>query len=234
MDVALSDLLICPRCGPTHGLVLLPRDVADRRVRAGVLGCPNCRERYPVEEGVADLRVGAETVASYGSGRATGPSAPAATERPGAPAAGTDGLFGLAPGAGADAPEVRLAGVMGLADAHGPVLLAGPAAGHGAALSALLQSVDVVVVMEGPLPAPARGVTRLRANTMFPFRSGSLRGVALTGAWASRLSEGARVLGGAGRLVVEPASADAREQLEAEGLSVLAEESGAVVAARRS
>lgn len=229
MDVALSDLLTCPRCGPTHGLVLLPYDVSDRRVRSGVLGCANCRERYPVEDGVADLRVGSDV--DTGS-----PSTVDAAGPEGSPA-GTGGADPAAGGVG-EAPEVRLAGLMGLAEARGTVLLAGPAVAHAAAVGALVEGVEVVARVEesGSVPrspAEAPRVSRLRLGAVLPFRTGSLRGVALTGGSARLLDEGARVLGSEGRLVVDPAPEDARSRLEGAGLEVVAEDGRVMVGARR-
>ena len=215
MDVGLSDLLICPRCGPTYGLVLLPYEAADRRVTSGVLGCANCRERWEIAAGVADLRVEGEDVP--GGGVASGRMSV------GSEVAGEDG----------EAP-VRLAGLMGLGDASGTVLVAGPAAAHAEAVSALVEGVEVVAVA-GSADAPSSpGVSRMRVGSVLPFRTGSLRGVALTGPWAGLVEEGARVVGRAGRLVLDPAPRDAAPRLSDSGLEVLVEEAGAVVAARRS
>lgn len=224
MDVSLSDLLVCPRCGPTYGLVLLPYDVEDRRVRSGVLGCANCRERYPIEGGVADLRAGGDWAGSGRDGRSTGRESSGAA----GPASPADARAG-------DGEEVvRLAGLMGLADAHGPVLLAGPAEAHAGALSALVEGVEVVAVVTVATAGPAAGVSGMRVADVLPFRTGSLRGVALTGARAMQVEEGARVLGREGRLVLDPAPADARDRLGSVGFRVVAEESGVVVATRRS
>lgn len=242
MDVALSDLLICPRCGPTYGLVLMPTESADRRVWTGVLGCANCRERYTIAGGVADLRTGGEAGAE--------PEAGGRAESTGEPAGR---------GIGSADPEVGLAGLMGLAEASGTVLVAGPAASHASALSALVEGVEVVAVLgpgprealapdgaatspapaEGPGPEssssePSPGVSRMRITTVLPFRTGLLRGLALTGQWSGLVEEGARVLGKEGRLVLDPAPSDAVERLEAAGLRVVAKEGGVVVAARRT
>lgn len=57
MHLVLTDVLVCPRCGPPAGLIVMADRMAGRRVLAGVLGCPNCHENFPVQEGVADLRL---------------------------------------------------------------------------------------------------------------------------------------------------------------------------------
>ena len=57
MNLLLTDLLACPRCDPPFGLVLLSEDTRDRRVYAGLLGCPNCRQEWRVSGGLADFRV---------------------------------------------------------------------------------------------------------------------------------------------------------------------------------
>jgi uncharacterized protein YbaR (Trm112 family) len=53
MHVLLTDILICPRCGPAFPLTLLADRASDRRVEAGRLGCSNCREQYPVRDHTA-------------------------------------------------------------------------------------------------------------------------------------------------------------------------------------
>src|SRR5512133_2993550 len=60
MHILLTDLSTCPRCGPEYGLILLVEDIEDRRVVRGSLGCPNCRERYAITDGVGDFRLGEE------------------------------------------------------------------------------------------------------------------------------------------------------------------------------
>lgn len=201
----LTDVLTCPRCGPGHGLILLPEAVRDRRVISGFLGCPDCRARYAVVEGIADLTVG----------EAVAPVTLAAAESAGG-------------GAGADEAAVRLAGILGLEAGTGVVLLAGPAAAHAASLAALVEGMEVVATTDR---APV-GASAARLGDALPFQSGRLRGVALTGAATRLLEEGARVLMPAGRLLLDPAPADARARLESAGLRALAEQDGALVAAR--
>ena len=57
MHIVLTDVLTCPRCGPSFPLILLANRVENRRVLDGVLGCANCREKYPVQDGLGKLRV---------------------------------------------------------------------------------------------------------------------------------------------------------------------------------
>lgn len=206
MDIALSDLLTCPRCGPAHGLILLPDTVRDRRVVSGVLGCANCRERYAVEAGVADLRAGGGEDANGGD-------------------AGGEGAGGDRDAA------VRLAALLGLTDGGGVVLIAGPAAAEAELLGEVVAGITVVASAPGVVPSA--GVSRLRVGSTLPLRTGSLRGVALTGAHARLVEEGARLVGPAGRLVLDPAPEDARARLEATGLRVLVEEAGVMVSGRR-
>lgn len=217
MNVELSDLLTCPRCGPGYGLVLLPREREDRRVLSGVLGCANCRERYAIEGGVADLRVPG----------AAGPGG----------AAGDEPVSDTGPGSGVESvdPAVRLAGLMGLAEARGTVLVAGPAVAHASALAELLDEVEVVAVPHGEgAVRVAPGVSPMRVGPVLPLRTGSLMGVTLTGRWAESAAEGARVLGPSGRLVLDPAPHDAEETLAGAGLVTVAREANVLVAARHA
>ncbi len=167
---------------------MLPHTVAARRVASGVLGCPNCRERYGIVGGVADLRVGAETM---GGGRTTGTASGIGEE-----------------GHSTGESAIRLAALLDLAEATGPVLLAGPTPAEAAALSALVGSVEVVHRMDdrsaGAEGAP--GLTTILAGAGLPFRDGSMTGVALTGAAVDLLEEGLRVLRPGARLFLEPGS----------------------------
>lgn len=224
MHVSLTDVLTCPHCGPGNALILLPDEVADRRVVTGVLGCASCRRQYPINAAVADFAAGA------GDG--------AAADEPDAAAVDV--------AAGAQ----RLGGLLGLGAGSGVVLLAAPSAGLGPALASMLESVEVVTmsVVEPAAPgddpagsesdpsSPARGgaagVSQVRVAGGLPFQDGSLRGVALGDATAGLLEEAARVLGPGGRLLLEPAPADARSRVEAAGLRVLGEQDGALLAAR--
>lgn len=213
MHVELSDLLTCPRCGPTYGLILLPTEVRDRRVETGVLGCANCRERYPVESGVPDLRTAPGRVASAVGAERASAAVPAETPEPDRDMA------------------VRLAALLDLSDGGGTVLVAGPSAAHASLLAELVPDVSVLVV-GGDEAAGGESATRLRVDAALPIRANGLRGVALTGSWSSLIEEGARLLRPAGRLVLDPAPSDAASRLAAAGLAVLLDEAGVVLAGR--
>ncbi|HXE56422.1 MAG TPA: Trm112 family protein [Gemmatimonadales bacterium] len=62
MFIELTDHLRCPADHPEAFLVLLPDEVVDRTVRAGVLGCPVCRREYRIRDGVAELHDEAEAI----------------------------------------------------------------------------------------------------------------------------------------------------------------------------
>jgi uncharacterized protein YbaR (Trm112 family) len=202
--ILVTDLLACPRCGPEFGVVALADRMEERRVIAGRLGCANCREAYPIRDGIADLRP-------------PGSSDPEAEGR-----APSD-------------PEsaVRLAALMGLADFAGMALVAGPGAGHAAAIATLVPEVEVIAVDTHPGGEMARGVTRLVAPAgRLPLRGGLLRAAALTGGAgdAPTLHEGLRVLAPGGRLVVDPAPEGAAAVLRAAGATLLLDDGNAAVA----
>lgn len=216
MDPGLSDLLTCPRCGPTYGLILLPEERQGRRVVRGVLGCANCRERYPVESGVADLRV-----AGHASVDPTGTGSMDST--------GVSDSIWAVPGE----ESVRLGGLVDLAEVRGTILIAGPAAAHAAAVARLSQNVTVVGVGAGASdPGVDSPVSRVRATSVLPFRSGTLSAVVLTGRHVALASEAVRVLGRGGRLLVEPLPDDMSPSWDRE-LEPLARQGRAFLATRK-
>ncbi len=201
MHILLTDLLTCPRCGPGFGLVVLAERLEDRRVREGRLGCANCRESYPIEEGVADLR--------YPPG-----AAPAAVE-----ARNPEGEEAL-----------RLAALLGGGEAAGTVLLLGVPGGTAAGVARLLPGTQVAA-SAGEGEARDDGVSRARIGVRIPFRDRSLRGVALgAGADPTLLEEAVRTLAPGARLVWDPAPPGAAAELAGQGLGVLLEQDGVVVA----
>jgi uncharacterized protein YbaR (Trm112 family) len=207
MHIVLTDVLACPRCGPSFGLILLADRVENRRVIEGVLGCANCREKFPVRAGLGHLRVEFDEV-----------------EPIGVPMSGRDG--------GEEA--VRLAALAGVSEGPALLLLMGPAARHAPVLADLLENVEITVA-GGGLDAwdEMSGVSRLEVGGRLPVHSGSLRAVVLSGAAADALlDEGMRVVGPLGRLVLEPPPADADDRLARNGFRPLARDGRTLVAAR--
>jgi uncharacterized protein YbaR (Trm112 family) len=208
MHLLLTDRLICPRCGPGFGLILLADHLEDRRVIEGSLGCPNCRDRFPVERGFGDLRP---------PPRKIGEDVP-----------------GLEPPASPPATEV--AAFLGLAQGAGSVALIGDVAGHAAALAELVPGVEVIGIDAG-LRAweEGEGVSRLIAGSTLPFDSASLRGVGLFAACDPSLAtELARVIAHAGRIAVWGTVREWEQRLTSAGLDVVASQETAVVVERRA
>ena len=205
MHILLTDRLACPRCGPGFGLILLADHIADRRVLEGRLGCPNCREQYPVRGGQVDLR--------------TGPS-PEET-----PSIVEDDAEAA----------VKYAALLGLQDNPGPVLLAGPASALAPAVAALVPNLEVVALSARPSDSDETlGVSRLAGGPLLPFMNASLRGVALTGgADEALLADALRALVPGTRLVVDRAPEGTADALRGLGAEVLLDQQGVVVAAVR-
>jgi uncharacterized protein YbaR (Trm112 family) len=55
VNLRLTDYLTCPSCRSGSGLILLADRVNGRRIEQGVLGCPQCRARFSIVDGVADF-----------------------------------------------------------------------------------------------------------------------------------------------------------------------------------
>lgn len=208
MHLLLTDRLSCPRCGPAFGLILLADRMDDRRVVDGTLGCPNCRDGFPVRSGFGDLR--APPRGDLRPGRA-GPPAPPDPEA-----------------------AFRLQALLGVAEGPGTLLLVGGQARHAGALAEAVPGVEVVGLdadLAGWPESPR--VSRITARPGIPFFSRSLRGVVVDGAMGDGwIAEAARVVAPLSRVVVTQASDRAGELLEGAGLTLLAREPGTAVAAR--
>ena len=200
MHILLTDILTCPRCGPEFGLILLADRAEERRVLAGVLGCSNCREKYPIRDGAVDFGV---------------------TPEPPSDATGqTD--------------AERLAAILGVTQGPAFILLAGPAAAHAGTIAKMVAELEVVTIGAPASAGDPAGVNRLYAGApVLPVASGKVAGVALTGAAAAiLLDEGARVVSPLGRLVLDPAPADAAARLGRHGMRIAAEQDGTALAVR--
>ena len=207
MHLLLTDRLACPRCGPDFGLILLANEVRDQRVLDGELGCPNCREKYPVRGGFGDLR------------------APPRGPLPEV-SVGTDGRCD-----GAD-DALRVGAMLGVTEGPGLLLLSGPAARHGPALARILSGVEVVALDPGQWQEEEEeGVSRLASGSRLPFQSQSFRGVLMSGESSQDVvREAARVARPSARVVVLAPATGTVGWLEAMGLEVLLIDEGVVVA----
>ena len=193
-------------------MILLADRLENRRVIEGSLGCPNCRDRFPIEEGFGDLRP---------PPRSTDGDAPE-IESPASP------------------PAIEVAALLGLSDGSGSVALIGDMAGHATELSALVRGVEFIGIAPGLRGWEEReGVSRMTAGIVLPFSSGSLRGVGLfadgdasMAGGASMAGELSRVVATAGRIAVWGEVEEWERALTSEGLEVLASEESALVVTR--
>lgn len=215
MHLLLTDRLTCPRCGPDFGLILLAEGMVDRRVREGTLGCPNCRDAFPVRDGFADVRAPPRGDLPEGRG---GDDPGSATEN------------------GHDPSEEasRIVALLGIREGPGTVVTAGRPVRLAAAVAASVEELQVVAVdPDTHAWADQAGVSRMAASPGLPFFSRMLRGAVVDGTLGrALLFEAARVVAPMSRVVVVEAGEEAADVLEEAGLSVLAAGSGTVVAAR--
>ena len=206
MHILLTDRLTCPRCGPEFGLILISDRMEERRVLEGSLGCPNCRDRFPIRAGCGDLRPPPRAQLA-GPNRMDPPTSPS---------------------------PVEIAALLGVTEGPGNLALLGDMAGHAQAVAGLVPGVEVVAItreLQGE--GETDGVSRLVVGSRLPFQTQSLRGVALFAAEGPRrASDVARVVARFARVVVWGDVEGWGEALEAEGLDVVISEEKALVATR--
>lgn len=132
-----------------------------------------------------------------------------------------------------EAAALRLSALAGVTSPPARLLVAGPAAAHAARIAAALPEIEVTAAAADPEVPAEPGVSRIAITAALPFYSGRFAGVVLSGRAADGLlREGARVLAPGGRLVLEPAPADARERLVREGVTNMVAEGATLVAMR--
>ena len=206
MHLLLTDRLTCPRCGPGFGLILLAQKLVDRRVLAGALGCPNCRDRFPIEDGFADLRP------------------PPRTPLPDAP---------TAPVCSVEATD-RLAALLGVAQGPGHIGLVGNLAAHADGLADRIADIEVVAIDPAARAVAEReGVSRMTTGPELPFHPWTFRALALPGL-AAPLEKVATLVGRGGRLVVERPEPGATEEAERLGFRVLIHQPDWLVALKQT
>lgn len=225
MFIELTEALDCPVCKEQLGLVAFVKELHQRRVLEGHLGCPECLAEFPIREGAIDL---------------------AELDEESGPDTSAD------PGAAADCPDERamqVAALLGVQEHPGARLLLDE--GLAACATAVVgwgERIEVLMLQparpsvgapghrgDAEVLGSAPGVTPLAGapHACWPIRPHALRGVALLGGSPERLCEAERVLAREGRLVVlEPVSAvlDGVAEL---GFEILAAEARALVGARR-
>ena len=206
MNVLLTDVLTCPRCGPDFGLILLAHEVVERRVAEGELGCPNCRDRFPVHRGFADLRAP--------------PRHPL-----------DEGAAGLPETTGPD--PLVLAATLAVSEGPGFLVLIGQVGRAAASIAELVGGVEVVVVEPDAVAwPPSPGVTRLAAWPGLPFRGGA-RGLAIDRhGWAEWRDEALRVAGLGARIVLVDLTPEDSGPIDFAPLVTLLDEGGYTVLAR--
>jgi uncharacterized protein YbaR (Trm112 family) len=206
----LTDRTSCPRCGPGFGLILLADRLDDRRVREGVLGCSNCRERYPIHEGVADLR--------------PPPRASLAVAEPDPFPRPHDSL------------ALTAAAASGVGPAGGKVLLVGAAASLAGATAAVVpEGVEIVTAQRGRPSLPVGpGVSPTVVGLTLPFFDATFAGVVMCGSDAApeALREAARVLLRGHRVVLLDPPTDVQTRLGAAGLLRFVHGEGVAAAGR--
>ncbi len=222
MFLELSEVLDCPDCRASAGLVAFVDRAERRRVIEGRLGCPLCEIEVPIRRGTMRFDL------SGAARRASG----ADPARPDTPPPGP-----------ASETALRIAALLGVTDRAGQVVLLGPGlAGHAGRLARMGDRLEVVAWLDARADPAAPGVADLEAGVDpllgaapggWPVRSGALHGVALTGPLALHLTEIERCVRPDARLfVAEPTSEDL-ESLSESGFRELAADPTAWVGERR-
>lgn len=207
MNVLLVDFLACPRCGPAFGLVLVAREVEERRVRTGLLGCPNCRDEFPVEDGFGDLRPPPRSPLMEAG----------ASARPATP-----------PCDGSQDAALQIAAALGVTEGPGVIVVSESHVGATGGLARLVPSVEVAAL--GPRARSTAGVSPMAVSEALPFRTGVVRGVALAASDATpSAAEAARILAAGARVLVTGSDARTRATWETTGLRTWMEEEGTLV-----
>lgn len=181
------------------------KEVEDRRVMGGWLGCPNCRHDYPVQSGVADLRMDARVT-----------SAAPPYEDPEL-ALKIVALSGMAEERGYLMVGERLVHV-----AAGIVELAHQ-----------LEVITVSTAPDNSTEQP--GVSRVLSDARFPLVEYRLRAVAIApGGDEEMVSAAARRVAAGGRLLLFDATDSDLDQVRRSGLELIADQNGTAVAERKS
>lgn len=172
MYIELIDLLRCPRDHAESWLVAAFRSMDGRVVLEGKLGCPICFSSFPIEGGVADLRV----------------------------AGASDYDFIAESFAPQHDEAVRAAALMGLVKPGSLVVLSGESARLAQKVSELTEA-RVIAFNPAMAVAESERVAVVLSNMRFPFASGSVDGIILNESTCAFVTDAARILRPGGRIV---------------------------------
>jgi uncharacterized protein YbaR (Trm112 family) len=227
MRIELTEVLRCPRCTATAGLVAFIDDADGSRVLEGWLGCPFCEARFPIRAGTVDL--------TGAGGRRPHP-------------ADRDRSIAEAWREGADSAEraLALAALLGLQEQTGGfVLLDEALCTLAEPLARLARGREIVALVpshRGPPepesvaePGSESATTNLvlvDPGAALPLLTGRLSGIALYAPDAERLEAAIRALRATARLVVLEPDALVERVARATALRVLASDDTALVAVR--
>ncbi len=176
-------MLRCPETHEEAFLVMSTGEMVGRMVRSGILGCPVCRNEYPIVKGVVNF-----------SGGRTGEGLPARQK------------YAVAPGDPPRSSEAQtLQALLDLSGPGGYVVLVGSAARHAVGLAGLMGGIHFVGINAPSDVEELPVLSLLVSETMIPLRGAVARGVVVgpertSPAW---LGEALRVLLRGRRLVIE-------------------------------
>ncbi|WP_420441611.1 hypothetical protein [Candidatus Palauibacter sp.] len=244
MFLELAEVLDCPDCRASAGLVAFVDRAESRRVVEGRLGCPLCEIEVPIRRGTMRFDLSdAPPRATQGAGTARPPAtAPEAIPDPA-------GSGGEAAPEGATEGALRLAALLGVSDRAGMVVLLGPRlAAHAPPIARLGDRLEVLLWLPDPADRsppsdmvavavedlvagvdPLLGAAPLR----WPVRSGTLHGIALAAPIPLPLSEITRCARPGARLVVEIPTPEDLDSLAASEFAEVASDATVWVGERR-
>ena len=220
MHLELTEILVCPDCGPGHGLIAFVDRMEDRRIVEGRLDCPMCESRHEILDGAVRL------------GRTPG------TQPPVDPSTGEPPVGDPEPPPQAGAMATAL---LGPPEKGEVVLVAGAAR---VLASQIAEQRPDAAILSYESPGLASGDVRTHPRVYpvvsapgrgsgLPFRAGGLDGAVCFGVEAERLEPIAQALSVGGRLVVLSPSPDALASLSAlQGIEELAADARAWVGSR--
>jgi uncharacterized protein YbaR (Trm112 family) len=182
MFIEIVDALRCPRPHEESWLVLAASRMEARHVQEGTLGCPVCHGEYPIRDGIVDLRLEQDDVATAHAG---GVEARRLTDR---------------------VPADHLAAMLGLGDALGFAVLVGDWGRHAEALLELAPVPPLLLVDPPAGIVMIPGLSGVRAGQRLPLAAGAARAAAVDTLDQARLSSTVQATRTAGRLVA-PAQA---------------------------